>query len=176
MWNTLIKFLKDTLVWGLLIFCMGYIWFLESNKQDTNPHIVERVIEKPVIHETVRKEVVTQVQVKEKEHFNDPDIIMDTEDNIKVSLNGREVLLKPKGDDDFNFKDNYIELKQQSSYNIDINNKPLEPSWSIGVGYSSNKRVAGIATARIKDTPLHIWGMSDGKDSAVGIMFSTNYK
>lgn len=176
MWNTLLKTLKDTLVWGLLIFCMGYIWFLETNKQNVEPYIIEKVVEKPVIHETVQKEVITKVQVKEKENPTDPDIVVDTKDSVNVSLNGRKVSLTPSRQEEFNFDKDYIELKQNSSYDISIKNKPLEPSWGIGIGYTTNGKVAGMATARIKETPLHVWGMSDGKTSAIGVMFSTNYR
>lgn len=46
----------------------------------------------------------------------------------------------------------------------------------MGVGISTNKKVAGIATLRLGHSPVHAWGMTDGETSAVGIMFSTNYK
>lgn len=175
-WNTLLKTLKDTLVWGLLIFCMGYIWFLQENKQNIEPYVIEKVVEKPVIHETIQRETITEVQVKEKEKPTDPDVVVDTKDDVKVSLNGKQVSLTPTKGEEFNFEKDYIELRQNSSYNINIKNEPLEPSWGVGVGYTTNGKVAGMATARIKETPLHVWGMSDGQTSAVGIMFSTNYK
>lgn len=176
MWSTLLKTLKDTLVWGLLIFCMCYIWFLQENKQNIEPYVIEKVVEKPVVHETIQKEIVTEVQVKEKEKPSDPDIVVETKDDLKVNLNGKEIPLKPVKGEEFNFEKDYVELRQKSSYNINIQNKPLEPSWGVGVGYTTNGKIAGMATARIKETPLHVWGMSDGETSVIGVMFSTNYK
>ena len=70
----------------------------------------------------------------------------------------------------------YAELENTTTFKLDIEQKPLEPSWGIGVGYNSDKRLEGIFTARIKKTPLHLWGTTDGHHGAIGIMFSTNYK
>lgn len=177
MWNTLLKTLKDNFVLGALIFCVLYLGFLHYNQDNIEKvQVVERVVEKPVIQETVKREVVTEVKVQEKEKVTDPDVVLNTQDSLKVSVNGKEVNLKPKTDEKFDFKEDYVELRQNSSYDLKIDNKPLEPTWGVGVGISTNGKPAGIATVRLKQSPVHVWGMSDGETSAVGVMFSTNYK
>ena len=83
---------------------------------------------------------------------------------------------KPEKQEKFTFGKDYAELENTTTFKLDIEQKPLEPSWGVGVGYNSDKRLEGIFTARIKKTPLHLWGTTDGHHGAVGIMFSTNYK
>ncbi len=167
----LLDVIKNILIWGLIIFSLGYITYLHYH-----PITVEKVVEKPTVKETVVKEVVTKFEVKEKETPQDSDVVIKSKNDLKVTLNGKEVTLKPKDNEEFNFDKNYLELRQNSTTSIHIDNNPLEPTWGIGIGISSNKKVAGIATVRIKDSPFHVWVMSDGHSSAGGVMFSTNYK
>lgn len=168
---SILSYIKDGLSWILVVVCLGYITFLHNNLP-----VSEKVIEKPVVQEIVKREVINTIQVKEKEKSTDADIVVDTNDSLKVSLNGKPFYLAPNNASEYNFGKDYVELKQSSIYNINISNEPLEPSWGIGVGVTDNKKVAGIITARLRATPTHLWVMSDGKTTAGGILFSTNYK
>lgn len=171
----LLKSLKDNLSLVVAILCVAYITFLHFNPQE--PKVVEKIVEKPIIQETVYKEVVTDIKIKEKTHSSDADIVVENTEDIKVSLNGKTFSLKPsKSDEKFDFSKDYVELRQNSQYNINISNEPLEPSWGIGVGVTDNKNLAGILTMRLRSTPTHVWIMSDGDTTAGGILFSTNYK
>lgn len=173
--KSLLNSLKENLSVIVGIILIGYITFLHFNPP--NPQVIEKVIEKPVIQETIYKEVSTDIKIKEKVKSSDADIVIENTDDVKVSLNGKEFSLKPvNSDEKFDFSKDYIELRQNSQFNININNKPLEPSWGIGVGVTDNKNIAGIVTMRLKNTPSHIWIMSDGDTTAGGILFSTNYK
>lgn len=135
----------------------------------------DKIVEIPV---KVSADVKTdnKVTVKSKENINDPDLVVNTKQDLKVSLNGKVVDLKPEKKESFNFGKDYAELENSTSFNLNIENKPLEPSWGVGVGYNTDKKLEGIFTARIKKTPLHVWATSDGHHTAGGIMFSTNYK
>lgn len=135
----------------------------------------DKIVEIPV---KVSADVKTdnKVTVKPKESISDPDLVIKNKQDLKVSLNGNVVDLKPEKQEKFTFGKDYAELENTTTFKLDIEQKPLEPSWGVGVGYNSDKRLEGIFTARIKKTPLHLWGTTDGHHGAVGIMFSTNYK
>lgn len=170
--DKLLNFLKTNLSLLLVILLSGYI-FLNNNN---SPQVVEKVVEKPIVQEVVHREVINTVQVKEKKNEGDADIVVDNKEDLKISLNGKPFSLTPQNDTEYNFGKDYVELKQSSTYNINISNEPLEPSWGIGVGVTDNKKLSGIVTMRLRDTPTHIWVMSDGDTTAGGILFSTNYK
>lgn len=135
----------------------------------------DKIVEVPVKVATTIKEQ-EKVTVKPKESVQDPDLVIKNKQDLKVSLNGNVVDLKPEKQEKFTFGKDYAELENTTTFKLDIEQKPLEPSWGVGVGYNSDKRLEGIFTARIKKTPLHLWGTTDGHHGAVGIMFSTNYK
>ena len=127
----------------------------------THPKIkeVEKVREKPVIHEVVQKETINTITAKEKASPKDADLVVNTKDTVKVSINGKD----------------YLEFNQKSLYTLDVKTKALEPAWGVGMGYTSNNKPAGFFQVRVKKTPAHVWVMSDGKTHAAGVMFSTNY-
>lgn len=173
--NQFLKSIKDNLSVVVAVLCVLYITFLHFNPQE--PKVVEKIIEKPIIQETVYKEVVTDIKIKEKVHSSDADIVVENKEDFKVSLNGETFSLKPSNSNEkFDFSKDYVEVRQSSQYNINISNEPLEPSWGIGVGVTDNKKIAGILTMRLRSTPTHVWLMSDGDTTAGGILFSTNYK
>ena len=167
-----LNFIKTNLSTILVVLLCGYIFF-----NDNAPKEVEQVIvEKPVIQEVVHREVISNVQVKEKQNEEDADIVVENKEDLKISLNGKQFSLTPENDKEYNFGKDYVELKQNSTYNIHISNEPLEPSWGVGVGVTDNRNLAGIITMRLRSTPTHVWLMSDGETTAGGIIFSTNYK
>lgn len=147
----------------------GLTYFLVS-KEPVKP------AEMSVIKETVKQETITEVVAKPKEKDTDADLVINTKNSVKVSMNGKEVELKPEKKESFDYGKDYLQFQQSNTYSLNIENKPLEPTMGLGIGVSSNKKLTGIASARIKKTPYHIWIMSDGKTTAGGIMFSTNYK
>lgn len=167
----LVNILKNNYKWVIIILLSAVIIY-----QHLNPKVVEKVVEKPVIQEVIHKEVITEVQALHKENEQDADLVVNTKDSIKVSVNGKQFDLKPQNSEKFEFGKDYVKLDQQSNYTLSINNKPLEPSWGVGVGITSNKRAAGLFTVRVKKSPLQFWGMTDGKTHAGGIMIMANYK
>lgn len=58
----------------------------------THPKIkeVEKVREKPVIHEIVQKETINTITAKEKASPKDADLVVNTKDTVKVSINGKD--------------------------------------------------------------------------------------
>lgn len=137
---------------------------------------VEKEVEKEVIKEVVVVKNETTANVLHKTVESDPDVVYNKKDSLKVSVNGKVVDLKPKDSEKFEFGKDYLKLNQESTYSITIDNKLKEPTFSIGMGYSNNHKVAGLMACRIKKTPYHIWGMTDGKTTSAGVMFSLNYK
>lgn len=143
----------------------------------THPKIkeVEKVREKPVIHEVVQKETINTITAKEKVSPKDADLVVNTKDTVKVSINGKEAEIKPKTSSKYEYGKDYLEFNQKSIYTLDVKAKALEPAWGVGMGYTSNNKPAGFFQVRVKKTPAHVWVMSDGKTHAAGVMFSTNY-
>lgn len=164
-------FLKDRL-WILVLVLIGL-----NAYQYFNPKTVTEIKEnKVIVTETVEKEVVTTVSAKTKGNASDADVVVNTKDSLKVSVNGKTVDIKPTNKETFTYGKDYVELNQKSSYELKVESKNLEPTFQIGIGATSNNKVAGIGAVRIKKTPFHVWAMSDGKTTAGGILFSTNYK
>lgn len=161
----------------LILSVILNIYFFNSEKVVYKDKIVyqDRIVEVPV---KVNAETVSnnKVSVKQKQNVDNADIVLDTKQDLKVSLNGKVVDLKPINKEEFTFGKDYAELNYSTNFKLDLENKPLEPSWGIGVGYNTDKKLQGIFIGRIKKTPLHVWGTTDGHSGAVGIMFSTNYK
>lgn len=167
--------IKDTLPYIIAIVCIIYAVYIHINSP-TSEKVIERVVNTPVVTEVVRTENTASVSVQTKKNASDPDLVYNSKQTFDVELNGERFNLKPENKDTFEYGRDYVSLKQESKYNLSIDNKPLEPIWGVGVGISTNKKVAGIATLRLGHSPIHAWGMTDGETSAVGIMFSTNYK
>ena len=112
----------------------------------THPKIkeVEKVREKPVIHEVVQKETINTVTAKEKVSPKDADLVVNTKDTVKVSINGKEAEIKPKTSSKYEYGKDYLEFNQKSIYTLDVKAKALEPAWGVGMGYTSNNKPAGF--------------------------------
>ena len=167
--NTIKNNFMYILPWLISIILSLYIIYSPKD-------VIYKEVEKPVTVIKTEVKTVDSVSVKPKENVNDADIVVNTKDSSKVDLNGKELNLKPIEKESFEFGKDYAEIKHTSDYVLKIDNKPLEPTWGIGVGYNTDKKITGLFTARIKKTPLHFWATSDGHKTAGGIMFSTNYK
>lgn len=171
MWSKL----KDSFPYIVMVLCVVYTVYLHYNAP-TQEKIIERVTTTPVVTEVVRTENTATIGVSTKQDVTDPDLVYKSKQTFDVEVNGEKFNLKPENKEAFEYGKDYVSIKQESSYNLKIDNKPLEPTWGIGVGVSSNKKVAGLMTVRLGHSPFHAWGMTDGKMGAAGIMFSTNYK
>lgn len=162
------EFLISLLILGLLVGCV-YFYMHPKIKE------VEKIVEKPVIHEVVQKETINTITAKEKVNPKDADLVVNTKDTVKVSINGKEAEIKPKTSSKYEYGKDYLEFNQKNLYTLDIKTKAVEPACGIGMGYTSNNKPAGLFQVRIKKTPAHVWVMSDGKTHAAGVMFSTHY-
>lgn len=165
--------LSPKLSWGIALVLFAITCYLYLHPRTVE---VEKVVEKEVIKEVIVAKNETVGTVAHKMQTTDPDIVYNTKQTLDVSVNGKVVNLTPKDSEKFEFGKDYLKLDQQSIYTISIDNKPLEPTFGLGIGYSNNKKLTGIATIRIKKTPFQVWGMTDGKTRAVGVMANMNYK
>lgn len=158
----------------LLVIALAYIIFYKP------PLPKEKVVvEKPIIkQEIIKQDIVhttqSELTVKKKQKATDTDVIIDTKNDFKVSLNGKEIPIKGENGERFDFDKNYLSYKQESKYNLQIDTKPLQPSWGLGIGYSTNNKPAGLIT--IKHKSINYWLSSDGKTTAGGILLQGNFK
>lgn len=166
-------FNSPKVAWGVALIASVLLLYLYITPKVVE---VEKVVEKEVIKEvvTTKKELVAQVA--HKESAETPDVVCNSKDSLKVSVNGKTVNLKPQNSEKFEFGKDYLKLNQETTSTLNINYKPLEPTFSIGVGYSENKKLAGMLSIRYKHTPFSVWGVSDGKTNIAGIMINANYK
>lgn len=157
------------------LFTVGFTAFEMGKKQAPPP--LKEVVEKPIATTQEVTHTQTVVKVVEKEKPSDADLQIKDKYTYKANINGKEVELVPSNKESFEYGKDAVKIDREVEVSYKIDNKPLEPSWSLGVGIDNDAKPAMMVSARLRKSPFSMWGVSNFNDKhMVGLSLNGSFK
>lgn len=149
---------------------------IEGTIKVDNKGNVTQSIENPNVTTGSRVESSTTITAKPKPSNDYSDLVIEDKQKYIAEVNGKKFEVKPKDKESFEYGEDYISVKKETTVNMEIDTKPLQPQYGLGVGVDSKGNPAFSANVRLEKSPVYFWGASNFKEShMIGVGIYGNF-